>query len=100
MIVTEYTLIVMLNDLGHVPHAAIADLYSVAVKNGMELRPSWKVSVDERQESPTDVCFNIPTEGRVEPDHFSRSLPTSLLGRLILLAFLEVLNPLLVPTGG
>ena len=63
MIVTEYTLIVMLDDLGHVPHAAIADLYGVAVKNGMELRPSWKVSVDERQEFPTNACFNIPTAG-------------------------------------
>ena len=100
MVVTEYTLIVMLNDLGHVPRAVIAGLYSVAVKNGMELRPSWKVSVDERQEFLTDACFNIPAERRVEPNHFSRSLTTSLLGRLILLAFLEVLSPLLVPTGG
>ena len=54
----------------HVVHASITEFDGVGIANFVKSVGLWEGLLDDCQELFTNVCFDIFTEGWVEPSHF------------------------------
>ena len=69
----ENFVVMLLNDAFHVIHAAVANFNCVFVENFVVPMVLRKVLLDQAQKYFSDVCLDVLTKRRVEPDDVSFS---------------------------